>query len=343
MKCFFKFALVIMAMLIALTPMYSFAEDIPAADSKVTGIAISQPPSVCVYTEGSDVSTAGMRLLVTYADKSTQTVSSGYTVGRYSKKPGRRTINIYYENQKAPYFVTFKTMSASRLASRVTSSRWNHYSAAEHGWSWAAPYSWVTKYGARYRMSDKKIYFTFDIGYVNKSTWKILDILKKRKVKAIFFTTYPVARDNPKIIKRILADGHLLGNHSTTHGDFAKMSLKSTKKEVLTMHNYVLKKYHYRMEYFRYPAGCFNKRSLYFMKAIRYKPVFWNFAHYDYNAAAQPAAGPAYRNVVKHLHSGSIMLLHGQSSTNAKILDKVITKARSRGYELGQFKTTVFY
>ncbi|MDD3186279.1 MAG: polysaccharide deacetylase family protein [Anaerostipes sp.] len=253
------------------------------------------------------------------------------------------TILFGYHSHTDPHIYA-KEKTANQLAKKISSKAWAKYSSSRKNWSWKYPDKNVKKFDGRYRMSskDKSVYLTFDIGYSNSSTWKILKTLKKAKVKAIFFVTYPVAKDNPKLIKRIIADGHILGNHSTKHGDYSKYSLAQTKKDFLGIHNYVLKHYKYRMEYFRFPEGGYSNRALYFMKKMKYKTVFWDFAYNDYDDNHQPSTSYAYKFITKNIHKGSIPLLHGQSSTNAKVLNKVIKYAKGKGYTFKQFSVSSY-
>jgi peptidoglycan-N-acetylmuramic acid deacetylase len=183
--------------------------------------------------------------------------------------------------------------------------------------------------------SQKVIYLTFDEGYENGYTSRILDILKDNQVPAAFFVTEPYIKTNPELIKRMLAEGHLVGNHSKTHPSMPSKTgnLNEFNKEIidvaaaykeLTGHDMPL--------FFRPPRGEFSQESLRMTKELGYTTIFWSFAYQDWLTDNQPDPQKAYENIMQGIHNGEIMLLHAVSSTNTEILDKVIKDIKSEGY-----------
>lgn len=179
---------------------------------------------------------------------------------------------------------------------------------------------------------DKKICLTFDEGYENGYTPQILDTLKEKKVKAIFFVTYDFASQNPDLVKRMIDEGHIVGNHSYRHYSMDEVSDDVAKEEVTYLHKYIKDKFNYTMSYFRFPKGEFSERSLQIVKDLNYKSVFWSFAYADWDPDNQTEENQAFTHICESTHPGAILLLHAVSKTNADILGKVIDDITKQGY-----------
>ena len=179
---------------------------------------------------------------------------------------------------------------------------------------------------------DKKICLTFDEGYENGYTPQILDTLKGKKVKAIFFVTYDFASQNPDLVKRMIDEGHIVGNHSYRHYSMDEVSDDVAKEEVTYLHKYIKDKFNYTMSYFRFPKGEFSERSLQIVKDLNYKSVFWSFAYADWDPDNQTEENQAFTHICESTHPGAILLLHAVSKTNADILGKVIDDIKKQGY-----------
>lgn len=179
---------------------------------------------------------------------------------------------------------------------------------------------------------DKKICLTFDEGYENGYTPQILDTLKEKKVRAIFFVTYDFASQNPDLVKRMIAEGHIVGNHSYRHYSMDEVSDDVAKEEVTYLHKYIKDKFNYTMSYFRFPKGEFSERSLQIVKDLGYKSVFWSFAYADWDPDNQTEENQAFTHICESTHPGAILLLHAVSKTNADILGKVIDDITKQGY-----------
>ena len=179
---------------------------------------------------------------------------------------------------------------------------------------------------------EKKICLTFDEGYENGYTPQILDTLKEKGVKAIFFVTYDFASQNPELVKRMIDEGHIVGNHSYRHYTMDEVSDDVAKEEVSYLHKYVKDKFGYTMSYFRFPKGEFSERSLQIVKDLGYKSVFWSFAYADWDPDNQSEENQAFTHICESTHPGAIFLLHAVSKTNADILGKVIDDVKKQGY-----------
>ncbi len=200
----------------------------------------------------------------------------------------------------------------------------------------------LSKYDAHYvgDTSKKVLYLTFDEGYENGYTPKILDILKANDVKAIFFVTSPYVKDNPDIIKRMVEEGHIVGNHTNHHPSMPSVTNSEEKfnnefsdveakyKEI-TGENMPL--------YFRPPMGEYSEKSLAMTKNLGYKTLFWSFAYHDWDINKQPDPVKAKDTIMNGLHNGSILLIHAVSKTNTEILDSVLKESKAQGYEFQLF------
>lgn len=180
---------------------------------------------------------------------------------------------------------------------------------------------------------EKSVCLTFDEGYENGFTPSILDTLKEKKVKAIFFVTYDFAKDNPDLIKRMIDEGHIVGNHTYRHYTMDEVSESVAKEEVTYLHNYIKDNYDYTMSYFRFPKGEFSQQVLSLVNDLGYKSVFWSFAYADWDTNSQMDEAKAFTHICESTHNGEILLLHAVSETNAKILGKTIDDIRQQGYE----------
>lgn len=189
--------------------------------------------------------------------------------------------------------------------------------------------------------TEKKVlYLTFDEGYENGFTPKILDILKENNVKAIFFVTLPYVKDNPDIIKRMVEEGHIVGNHTNHHPSMPDVTGNETKflSEFTEVENKYKEITGQDMPlYFRPPMGEYSQKSLAMTKNLGYKTLFWSFAYYDWDLNKQPDPAKAKDTIINGLHNGCIMLIHAVSKTNTEILDSVLKDAKAQGYEFMLF------
>lgn len=180
---------------------------------------------------------------------------------------------------------------------------------------------------------NKSIYLTFDEGYEAGYTEKILDVLKENNVKATFFITAHYLNTQPNLVKRMIDEGHIVGNHTVNHKSMPGLNEEETKKEVMDLHQAIYEKFEYEMKYIRPPKGEYSKKSLQVTNSLGYKTVMWSFAYEDWNEEKQPDENKAKQKILDNLHNGEIMLLHGNSKTNTNILDSVIKEIKKAGYE----------
>lgn len=183
------------------------------------------------------------------------------------------------------------------------------------------------------KSDEKVLYLTFDCGYENGYTSKILDVLKEKNVNAAFFCTLPQVKENPDLIRRMIDEGHIVGNHSNTHPSFAEISTEQIEQEVKEMENYLKSEFNYSEPYFRFPKGEYNEVALNKLNELGYTCVFWSLAYADWDLNNQKGKDYAFDTVTSRLHSGAVILLHSVSPDNANALGDIIDEAQRQGYK----------
>ena len=180
---------------------------------------------------------------------------------------------------------------------------------------------------------DEGIYLTFDEGYENGYTASILDTLKEKNVKAAFFITGPYLRDHEDLVRRMVEEGHIVGNHTENHPSLPTVQNDETlKKELSILSDAFYEKFGQEMRYLRPPKGEYNKRTLSLTKDMGYTNVFWSFAYEDWEQNKSRGKAYAYEKVISGLHGGAVILLHAVSKDNADALGDIIDTAREKGY-----------
>lgn len=193
------------------------------------------------------------------------------------------------------------------------------------------------QYGAYYadESGDKVVYLTFDNGYEQGYTDDILDVLKAEKVPATFFVTGHYVDSEPELVKRMVNEGHIVGNHSYHHPDLTTLTKAEMKKELEELEAKVAKITDQKqMTFMRPPKGVFNEQSLKWANDLGYVHIFWSLAFADWNTKSQKGGDYSYNQVMKQIHPGAIILLHTVSSDNAQSLSKIIKELRKQGYQL---------
>ncbi len=194
----------------------------------------------------------------------------------------------------------------------------------------------LNKYGGFYigDTDKKEVYITFDNGYENGYTPVILDVLKEKEVPAAFFVTGHYLLEEAGLIKRMVDEGHIVGNHSWHHPSLVEVSDERLKREL----EKVKVKYEEitgrnDMVYLRPPRGVFSERSLALSKEEGYVNVFWSLAYKDWEIDNQKGKQYAYDKIMERVHPGAIMLLHSVSKDNAEALGDVIDELKKQGYK----------
>ena len=189
--------------------------------------------------------------------------------------------------------------------------------------------------------SDKNVYLTFDLGFEAGYTEKILDVLKENDVKACFFITAHYVNTAEDLVKRMIEEGHDVGNHTVNHHSLPEISEEKLRKEVMDLHTAIYEKFGYEMKYIRPPKGEYSERTLQICNELNYKTVMWSFAYDDWEEKKQGREEYGKGKILNNTHPGEVMLLHGTSKDNMNILDECIKKIKEDGYQfkkLDEFK-----
>lgn len=187
---------------------------------------------------------------------------------------------------------------------------------------------------------EKKIYLTFDCGYENGNSPAILDALKKHNAPATFFVVGHFLESAPEIVKRMVEDGHTVGNHTYHHYDMSKISdPASFQKEMDDVRALFKETTGTEMAmYYRPPQGKYSEENLQMAKDLGYSTFFWSLAYVDWNVDAQPSHEEAFSKLTGRIHPGAVVLLHNTSKTNGEILDELLTKWEEMGYTFGKLE-----
>ena len=197
----------------------------------------------------------------------------------------------------------------------------------------------LAKFNAAYMgdPSEKVIYLTFDAGYENGCTAKILDILKEHQVPAAFFLVGHYVEKNADLVRRMVDEGHIVGNHTMHHYDMSKISDRETfTRELKGLEDLFQEVTGKELpQYYRPPQGIYSEENLQMAKELGYRTVFWSLAYVDWNNDNQPTARQAFDKLIPRIHKGAVVLLHSTSQTNAEILGELLSKWKDLGYRFG--------
>ena len=178
------------------------------------------------------------------------------------------------------------------------------------------------------------IYLTFDCGYENGNTGAILDALKKHNAPGTFFVVGHFLESAPELVKRMVTEGHTVGNHTYHHPDMSSISDKASFQKELEGVSKLYKEITGKemTKYYRPPQGKYSTENLKMAKELGYQTYFWSLAYVDWNVDAQPTKEEAFNKLLPRVHPGAIVLLHNTSKTNGEILDELLTKWEEMGY-----------
>lgn len=194
----------------------------------------------------------------------------------------------------------------------------------------------LEKYDAVYVGSSEEpvLYLTFDAGYENGQTEKILDILQTHNVKAAFFLVGNYLEKNADLVRRMVAEGHVVGNHTMHHPDMSAITDKEAfQKELAGLEDLFWEITGKQMpKFYRPPQGIYSEENLKMAQELGYKTVFWSLAYKDWDNDKQPSAEYAEAKLLPRTHNGAVILLHSTSKTNAEVLDSLLTQWENKGY-----------
>ena len=200
----------------------------------------------------------------------------------------------------------------------------------------------LAKFDAAYLgdTQEQVLYLTFDAGFENGCTGKILDVLKKHNVPAAFFLVGNYIEKNPDLVQRMVKEGHIVGNHTMHHPDMSKISDKAAfQKELQDLEALYQSVTGQEMpKYYRPPQGTYSEENLRMAKELGYRTVFWSLAYVDWKQNDQPTAEYAFSKLLPRTHNGAVILLHSTSETNAQILDQLLTRWEDQGYRFASIE-----
>ena len=181
---------------------------------------------------------------------------------------------------------------------------------------------------------EKVLYLTFDAGYENGCTEKILDVLKAHNVPATFFLVGNYIEKNADLVRRMVAEGHIVGNHTMHHPDMTKLTDgEAFARELTELEELFQQTTGKEMpKFYRPPQGLYSRENLQMAQQLGYKTVLWSLAYADWNNDAQPTKEQAFAKLLPRTHPGAVILLHSTSTTNSQILDELLTHWEKEGY-----------
>lgn len=182
---------------------------------------------------------------------------------------------------------------------------------------------------------EKVLYLTFDAGYENGNTPAILDALKKHHAPAAFFLVGNYLETSPELVKRMVDEGHTVGNHTFHHPDMSSISTPAAfTKELQELEDLYQQVVGQPMKkYYRPPQGKYSEANLQMAKDAGYHTFFWSLAYVDWYENKQPTHEEAFQKLLGRIHPGAIVLLHSTSRTNGEILDELLTRWEEMGYQ----------
>ena len=181
---------------------------------------------------------------------------------------------------------------------------------------------------------EKVIYLTFDAGYENGNTEPILDALKRHQAPATFFVVGHYLESAPELVKRMVEEGHCVGNHTYHHLDMSQISdMASFRKEMDDVANLFRQITGEELSmYYRPPQGKYSVENLKMAKELGYQTFFWSLAYVDWYQDEQPSREEALEILTGRIHPGAVVLLHSTSKTNGEVLDELLGEWEKMGY-----------
>lgn len=182
----------------------------------------------------------------------------------------------------------------------------------------------------------KKIAITFDDGPDLKYTNQILDILKDHHVSATFFVMGKLSKKYPWVLKRMVREGHTIGNHSWSHKDFTKLSKDKIFDQLEKTNQLIYRLTGKKPQFFRPPFGAMNEKVIRYVSQKGYSIIYWNVDTRDWQGKT---ADEMMKVVKKNIRSGSIILFHSaggdrQLDGTIQVLPRLISFLKKKGYEI---------
>ncbi|MDF1823702.1 MAG: polysaccharide deacetylase family protein [Verrucomicrobiales bacterium] len=178
--------------------------------------------------------------------------------------------------------------------------------------------------------SEKVIAITFDDGPHGVNTPRLLNMLKKRNIKATFYVVGNMVKYNPELLRRMIVEGHEIGNHTVTHGTLSKMSDASLRKELQEAHDMILKASGVAPRSMRPPGGAIlNDQKKLMLKEFGYPTILWSVDPEDWK---KPGASVVTSRLVNGAKPGGILLVHDLHSTTVDAMPSTLDQLLAKGY-----------
>lgn len=178
-------------------------------------------------------------------------------------------------------------------------------------------------------LQEKKVALTFDIGWGNRYTGEILDLLRRYNIKATFFITGSWAQKYPAVVKSIYEEGYEIGNHSLNHLKMTELSKKEMVSEITECEDIIERLTGKRTKLFRAPYGEYNDTLVTTARAMDYRMIQWDIDSLDWEGIGEK---DIYDKVISKTGNGSIILFHNNGAGTAGALQIVVEKLRDEGY-----------
>lgn len=197
----------------------------------------------------------------------------------------------------------------------------------------------IAKYNAYYTgdLSRQQLYLIFSASYDNGNMIKILDVLSDKEVKVVFYLVGDFVRAYPELVRRMIDEGHAIGNHSSTHKCLPVVNDTILYNDVVEYHKYIKGSFNYEMKHFMPPSGEYSEKVLALANAMGYTTQFWSITYDDYDPSKVRGEDYAFNKVTSHLHNGAFIFLHSVSYDNTAALGRIIDYCKERNFEFGIF------
>lgn len=182
------------------------------------------------------------------------------------------------------------------------------------------------------RTADKVVAITFDDGPHPVYTPRVLDILAEWRVEAAFFCIGRLVEENPEVVERIYADGHLLGNHSYSHRNtFPLMSVEKMVEEIRRSDERISSLTGVPVHFFRPPFGITNPLVRDALAKFDYSVIGWSVRSFD---TVTSDVDVVFKRVVRKIKPGAVILLHDRLPIAPELLLRLLKHLSDEGYEV---------
>ncbi|MRX69676.1 Peptidoglycan/xylan/chitin deacetylase, PgdA/CDA1 family [Flavobacterium resistens] len=179
--------------------------------------------------------------------------------------------------------------------------------------------------------TEKKIALTFDDG-PSEFTLEVLELLKKYNAKATFFCIGKNIEAHPEILKQIIDEGHLVGNHSYSHSKFFDFYHEDKITDELRKTDKLLEKFtSKKINFFRPPYGVTTPSIRRALKVTGHKVIGWNIRSLDGGTKNQELI---LRRIKKRVSPGGIVLLHDTAPHSVLVLEQFLQFLQQNNYEV---------